>query len=72
MPIRKFDDIGEEFYQAHQAGISYSDWRQMTRWQVMDFLARTVVHRKRRADKLRNAGWKKVLGAVVARILGIG
>lgn len=54
-----------------RAGVSYGDWRLMTRWQRMEFLAR-----KSRADKkmfkaMDGAGLGKVIGVVITRLMGL-
>ncbi len=70
--VRDFDGVAGEFYEAHRAGLSYSDWRLMARWQVLDFVARRALERKQTAQKLRGKGWREMVSAVVSRLLGLG
>lgn len=52
-----------------KAGIAYTDWRLMTRWQRADLLARTQLdlYRRQRASR---RGLAHMLGAVVEKLLG--
>jgi len=61
----------EEFHRAHLTGLSYADWRQMTRWQVLDHVLRSRMAAQQRAKSIQGKGWKAILGAVVARVLGV-
>lgn len=61
-----------EFHRAHACGLSYADWRLMTRWQVLDHVLRTRLAAQQRAKSIQGKGWRGILGAVVSRILGVG
>lgn len=61
----------EEFYKASLCGLSYSDWRLMTRWQVLHFALRHRMAAQQRAKSVQGKGWKGMLSAVVSRVLGV-
>jgi len=69
--VRDFDTISQEFYTAHKMGLSYSDWRQMTRWQIADYIARTALDRRARGRKLQGKDWKHLIGVAFSRLLGL-
>lgn len=60
-----------EFHRAHAAGLTYADWRMMTRWQVLDHVLRTRGEAQVRARNIQGKGWSGILGAVVSRVLGV-
>jgi hypothetical protein len=55
-----------------RCGLSYQDWRVMTRWQRLDFLARWQAERQAMADRAKRGGWKELVGLVVGKVLGLG
>jgi len=69
--IPDLDDLRSERYALWRAGVSYTDWRQMTRWQRHDLLARVSLEKKGRAEALKGKGWRQILGAVLGRVLGL-
>lgn len=64
--------LREERYQLHKFGVSHSDWRLMTRWQRQDLLSRHLEDAKKKAAMVKQSGLKGAVGAVIAKVLGLG
>lgn len=54
-----------------RAGVTFSDWRVMSRWQVKDFLAHHKIATHEAMQGIKEHELGGVLAAVVSRILGV-
>ena len=69
--IPSLEDIRTERYLLMtRAGLSYTDWRQMARWQRVDHLARWQLEAQKKADKVKK-NWKEIIGLIVGRLIGV-
>ena len=53
-----------------RAGLSYTDWRAMARWQRQDHLARCQMEMSARAERVQRGGWKEIISIIVNRLIG--
>ena len=52
-----------------KAGLSYSDWRQMVRWQRLDYLARYQLQGKAMAERVKDGKLASFAGVLIERLL---
>lgn len=68
--IRSSEAIGRERFALHLAGVPYETWARMTRWQIVDFIARHEMRTRKEMQRARK-GLSDILGVVLGRILGV-
>lgn len=67
--VRPPEQLAEERFRLIRAGLSYLDWRAMTRWQTTDFLRRHLREAQADAEEAKT-GLTGVVKVVLKRILG--
>ena len=68
---RPVELISEERFRLMRAGVSFRDWREMSRWQVQDVALRHKMVTVKALKEIEDNGISGAISAMVSRILGL-